>query len=162
MRTAVRLLVTAATAATVGSTAGLSGLALGAAAFNQAVPTRASTTMTTATTSTRDVGPSYELPGGLALPHGATALSPGTASTDARGMTRWEARLDLGDTTGAAALDLLADQLANAHWQVTRGSKDLFAARLTDGRWEIVVARWPAPRTDSAHSLGIGIGSRPA
>jgi len=34
--------------------------------------------------------------------------------------------------------------------------------RQHDGRWEIVVARWPAPSLTSEHTLGVGIGSRPA
>ena len=38
----------------------------------------------------------------------------------------------------------------------------LLAVRQHDGRWEIVVARWPAPSLTSEHTLGVGIGSRPA
>ena len=79
-----------------------------------------------------------------------------------KGIKRWETRFDLGDATGARALNELARQLTLAGWQIERGSQDLFAARLTNGRWEIVVARWPAPLMESAHSIGVGIGSRPA
>ena len=158
MRTSVRLLSTAVTTATLGSTATFGGLAAGAAAFDDA-PLRPATTPATAAPT---AAPRYELPGGLSLPHGTVPVAKATESTDARGMSRWEVRLDLGSSTGAQALDQLAAQLAGAHWQIERGAQDLFAARQTDGRWEIVVARWPAPQLESAHTLGIGIGSRPA
>jgi len=107
-------------------------------------------------------GPEYLLPGGLALPHGSAPVGAPTHSVSAHDIRRWEVRLDLGPVTGAEALASLADQLRRAGWEISGGKMDFVAVRQHDGRWEIVVARWPAPSLTSEHTLGVGIGSRPA
>jgi hypothetical protein len=153
MRNALRLLTVSVVTTVIGTTA----VVIGASSVGAPLPVTAATS---ATTAPRAAGPDYALPDGLTLPHGTSAIDKATTSRSVGGVRRWEVRLDLGAATGSAALDSLAAQLDRAGWQIRRGSHDLFAARQVGARWEIVVARWPAPRSTSIHTLGLGIGSR--
>lgn len=107
-------------------------------------------------------GPVYSLPNGLTLPPDTTPLESPTRSVTDRGMTRWEVRLDLGHVSGPVALRSLATQLRMHGWQIEGGTQDFVAVRKVGDRWQLVVARWPAPRSTSTHTLGVGIGTRPA
>lgn len=105
-----------------------------------------------------------ELRGGLELAPGLRLIGRPSATTDALGYRRWETDIDLGTVPAAAALDHLASTLRSLGFDVRRGSQDVFAARRSDGRWQIVVARVrPLGRGDDAGEvLGLGIGSRAA
>ena len=105
-----------------------------------------------------------ELPGGLVLPVGVQLVGSPTASTDSLGYRRWETDLELGRVPAAQALDELAATLTSSGFEVRRGSKDVFAARLVEGRWVIVVARVRQVGQGDAGTdvLALGIGSRAA
>ena len=157
MLLAIRFLTVWIVTATIATLAALSSI-LGSSVSAASTPVPTSARGAAAV----PIGPAYLLPGGLELPHGTAAIGPATDSVSEHGIRRWETRVDLGQVTGAQALASLADQLRRPGWEIQGGSHDFVAVRLHDGRWELVAARWPAPHQTSEHSLGIGIGSRPA
>ena len=157
MLLAIRLLTVAVATVAVATMVAVSSI-LGSSVSSASTPMPVSTQAPVPAPS----GPEYLLPGGLALPHGSASIGAPPHSVSAHDIRRWEVRLDLGPVTGAEALASLADQLRRAGWEISGGKMDFVAVRQHDGRWEIVVARWPAPSLTSEHTLGVGIGSRPA
>lgn len=168
MRTAARIALVLTTTTALAVACGGWGSALSAPAY---APTTALLVATTGAQRLPALGPAdadavllgtQVLPEGLAVPRGATPTGDAHAFVDGP-LRGWEIAVDLDTVPVHDALAALRADLGAHGFTLRAGSRDVFAARQREGRWEIVVARVATHgRGDRARDvLTLGVGSRP-